>query len=592
MQTAELAAVVEDSCSATGAVRLARLLDFLGITCRVFKSSSDFVDATVNGSLRGVQYAILAPLCALDELLSEKRKGNETFLKTAHSVFSYTTEETARCSEMWQTLINSPTARLAPLQCESVDVRVSKDWPNFTGPMHGLELTARVRSGDHVLTAEQAPTPIIDSPAGALFVCVEWQGLRIFINSGFEIVDLDEPLKAPWYDVKEHFLSAVPLQLYLKWAFQDSCWQVSESGACLILDDPLLKMRYGCCDFRQLEGQMREQTFSTNIAFIPWNWRRTANKMARLIRGSQGRYSISVHGCDHTRGEFATRSLPVLHRKTLLAKRRMERHREKTGIRHDLIMVFPQGAFSPESLGVLQQHQFLAAVNTEVFPKNSEETFTIKEAWRLAILKYGSFPLFSRRYPAHGLENFAFDLLLGKPCLIVEHHRFCKEGGREVVRFIKALNSLNCRLRWRSLGDVIRRSYQWRMSAPDVIEIRMFANELLLTNESDHEQSYRVEKADCDSVGVKEVRANGTRVQWETHNSVIIFTCKLGPGADMLFQVEYHLAAASVKTEESLNEKAKIALRRYASEFRDNVLSQHDLLLFIAQRAKKLLGGR
>ena len=44
-------------------------------------------------------------------------------------------------------------------------------------------------------------------------------------------------------------------------------------------------------------------------------------------------------------------------------------------------------------------------------------------------MTYGAFPIFTRRYAFHGVENFAFDLLLGKPCLIVAHHDSFKDDG-------------------------------------------------------------------------------------------------------------------------------------------------------------------
>src|SRR5439155_10152869 len=117
---------------------------------------------------------------------------------------------------------------------------------------------------------------------------------------------------------------------------------------------------------------------------------------------------------------------------------------------------------------------FLAVVNTEVRATNSDkDPLMLEDVWNVALLRYGSFPLFTRRYPAHGLENFAFDLLLGKPCLIVEHHEFFKRNGEEVITFVKALNSLNCNLQWRTLGDVIRKSYQSRIASNEVVNIRM-----------------------------------------------------------------------------------------------------------------------
>jgi glycosyltransferase involved in cell wall biosynthesis len=382
--------------------------------------------------------------------------------------------------------------------------------------------------------------------------------------------------------------------MYLKWAFRDVCWQANESGACLIVDDPVLRTKYGFCDFHLLDAQMQQHTFTTNIAMIPWNARRTSGEMASLIKDSEGRLSVSVHGCDHTAGEFGIDKADELNAKVDSADRRMEQHHQTTGIIHDPIMVFPQGIFSRASLRTLQQHEFAAAVNTEALPlRRQEEILTIRDTWALAITRYGSFPLFTRRYPADGLENFAFDLLLGKPCLIVEHHVFFKGEHHAVVRFANALNALNTELHWRSLGDVIRRSYQWRLAPDGIVHVRMFANELLLQNGHGAERQYRVEKADAGSVGVKEVTANGRSLEWQTDGNFIVFSCKIPSGAEVLIRVRYTpLETTNGRRKGALSDFVQTAARRYLSEFRDNFLSRHDRLMAIAQKAKRMVSLR
>jgi hypothetical protein len=55
-----------------------------------------------------------------------------------------------------------------------------------------------------------------------------------------------------------------------------------------------------------------------------------------------------------------------------------------------------------------------------------QPALTIADLWAPAVMRYSSFPIFTRRYPWEGIENFAFDILLGKPALIVIHHDYCK----------------------------------------------------------------------------------------------------------------------------------------------------------------------
>src|SRR5208283_4412128 len=147
--------------------------------------------------------------------------------------------------------------------------------------------------------------------------------------------------------------------------------------------------------------------------------------------------SLVVHGCDHTAGEFAERSPALLDRKIRTSIQRMERFRRTASIEADRVMVFPQGQFSPETGRALKLNGFVAAVNTEVSPaqRAANET-TIADLWSVAIMKYGTFPILTRRYPHHGIENFAFDAILGKPCLIAAHHEAFKDHARNLVDFV------------------------------------------------------------------------------------------------------------------------------------------------------------
>jgi hypothetical protein len=595
MNTAHIAAVVESHPGNETTRRLIRLLDFLGISWRVFNTVSELEKARLTESLGEGSYSVIGSITEVADLIEDRGEIAQQTRSGAQSLFCYVSEDVARCSQLLKVLTKCTSATLASLKGAPLEVEVSKCCPSLTGPMHGVRTIAKAGSNDHALATEGSLpiSTIIGAPNGPFFFDVEYQGLRTFVSCSAALPELERPLSGRYYDVKDDFLSTVPIVMYLKWAFRDSCWRTSEPGACLIIDDPILKTKYGFCDFRQIDAQMRELGFSTNISVIPWNWRRTSDAAAALVRESEGRFSISIHGCDHTGSEFATSAVPTLNRKVALAKQRMERHQKRSAVSHDPIMVFPQGAFSRESLAVLQQHQFLAAVNTEVLPMNgARETVSIGDVWNVAIVKYGSFPVFTRRYPSHGLENFAFDLLLGKPCFIVEHHQFFKDGGREALKFISALNSLNCRLQWGGLGQVLRRTYQRRVGSNGEVQIRMFANELLLRNESQDGQSYQIQKANEDSAGIEKILVDGYPVEWEMNNESIGFSCTIPPNTEILIQIQYRSSLGPVTEGDSLKSMTKTALRRFSCEFRDTFLSRHARLLSVAQKTKSYLARR
>jgi len=145
-------------------------------------------------------------------------------------------------------------------------------------------------------------------------------------------------------------------------------------------------------------------------------------------------------------------------RKLKTAKCRMQSLLNKTALDHENVMVFPQGAFSPEAVSALKRNGFVAAVNTEVAPADdaSNET-TLADLWSVAIVRYGGFSIYTRRYIDHGIENFAFDGILGKPCFVAAHHDLFRDHGSELTEFLRQLASLRWKLRWRFVYSPIRR---------------------------------------------------------------------------------------------------------------------------------------
>jgi hypothetical protein len=404
------------------------------------------------------------------------------------------------------------------------------------------------------------------------------------------MVDLDELVGQGFYDVKNHFCSVVPLVMFIRFMFPEVAWRPQELGACLIIDDPLLKPKYGFCHFATLRDLMRRHGFTTNIAFIPWNWRRTSPAAGKFFRDESGVFSVSIHGCDHTAAEFGATSPEVLHARAQLARSRMRNHEARTGIQHDSIMVFPQGAFSSVSPEVLKHNGFLAAVNTEIVPVDSQNARTrIRDVWDVALMTYGSFPIFTRRYAFHGLENFAFDLLLGKPCLIVAHHDSFKDGGAALIELVKKIRCLNCRPQWRPLGQVIRRACRRRSNGAGVEEVEMYGNELLVDNPTDQSIEARIRKKRSQDDLISEILSDETPVTWTTEGEHFVFGDRIGSHSEKCFRVVYREKAHAGKVRRSLRFELAVAMRRILSEFRDDHLSTSRLLSAPVEKLKSAL---
>jgi hypothetical protein len=253
-------------------------------------------------------------------------------------------------------------------------------------------------------------------------------------------------------------------------------------------------------------------------------------------------------------------------------------------------MVFPQGVFSSACPEVLKHNGFLAVVNTETVPIDSQNSRTrIRDVWDVAIMTYGGFPIFTRRYAFHGLENFAFDLLLGKPCLIVAHHDVFKDGGDRLIGLIQKIDSLNCSLYWRPLGEVIRRACRCRPNGTDAEEVEMYGNELLIGNPSDHPIEVSIRKRKSEHEAVSEIRCDGLPMKWMTDDEYLLIGDQIPPHGEKRFRLFYDEPTLAGNVQRSVRYKVSVAARRMLSEFRDDYLARSSFLSGSADMLRKML---
>ena len=585
---ARLAILLCEGSPAREHLHLSRILDFFGIPWETIEVSQlqdregDTHDHVLFGSSRTVAAT-----------LKQIQKVNHSVARQA-AFYVYADDDLDASERGLKSLCGNPDVSLRQASTGNLLVQVSRELAEVSGPMTGLEVSLQLRREDTVLAGapgeESGFVTVISAGGDPVFVRFQKSGIPMFFCASSHMIDIDQRVGSGFYDVKEHFCSVVPLVMFLKFIFADVAWRPQELGACLIIDDPLLRQRYGSCDFGVLRNLMQQYDFTTNVAFIPWNWRRTSPAAGEFFRNESVRFSVSIHGCDHTGAEFGETSPAVLNNKAKLALSRMRNHDTRTGIHHDPVMVFPQGVFSSVCPKVLKRNGFLAAVNTETGPTDTTSVGTqIRDVWDVAIMRYGDFPIFTRRYAHHGLENFAFDLLLGKPCLIVSHHDFFKDGCAELIELIEKLRSLNCSLHWRPLGEVIRRACRRRVNEVGAEEVEMYGNELLIGNPSDQVINVSVRKRENDVDLIVEVRCDQKPIKWIPMDDYLAYDERIEPGSERLFRVIYREQDEAEKVDRSLRFELSVAARRILSEWRDNYLSRSRFLRTTAANLKNVL---
>jgi hypothetical protein len=303
------------------------------------------------------------------------------------------------------------------------------------------------------------------------------------------------------------------------------------------VDDPLLRRRHGFLRYDALLDASEGSNFAASLAFIPWNYKRSDPQVADLFRRHPGRLSLSIHGCDHTEGEFGGADEEILGLKARTAKRRMARHTDLTGIPCDNVMVFPQGVFSSTALKALKGANYLAAVNSTPYSVDTlPQPMRVRDLLTPAVMCYADFPLFIRHYP-DCIAEFALDLFLGKPALVVVHHDYFEHGYEKIQDFARQINRLSEGLKWCGLEAVVRQACLRRRAEDNAIQL----------------QSYTIQGA-----------------------------------LETALEATFHDGLASG----GLPHRARVFARRHACEFRDNFVCRSHLLmksLRVANRLRKML---
>jgi hypothetical protein len=204
-------------------------------------------------------------------------------------------------------------------------------------------------------------------------------------------------------------------------------------------------------------------------------------------------------------------------------------------------------------------------------------------------MKYGTFPIFTRRYLNHGIENFAFDALLGKPCLIAAHHDVFRDHARDLVDLVERLNSLKWNLVWRPLSEVIRRSFTIRRLDDGTSFIQMFASSLAVENPDAEAQETFLLKEEVDPERVEAVWVNRTPVEFSVQSGYLRVRLTVLPGETAQVRIAYRDSGEAIPHRDTTRTRIKVAAKRYLSEFRDNYLSRNDFIYQTATGLKRLM---
>jgi hypothetical protein len=469
------------------------------------------------------------------------------------------------------------------------DYQVNAATREITGEFTGLRFGPTRKEIDCALmTSRREPgfSEFVTIAGLPFFASLKKEQSSLYLLACADVADLKaETASLP---AREYFSRLIPVLMFLRHVFGDQTWHNTTRRANLIIDDPLLRKSYGFLNYPELLSEMDKSGFSSTIAFIPWNYRRTSPAIASLVKGRPDRFSVCVHGCDHTGGEFSSTDQSELNYRSGLAIVRMRAHEKTTGVPSDDVMVFPQGRFSSVSLGVLKAHNYLAAVNSTVKPHDLGDAhgITLGELLEPAVSRYGSFPLFMRRYPRE-VVDFAFDLFVGKPALLVEHHGYFKDGYAKIREFMTQLNALSPDLRWMGLGELLSQTNLQRSTSASTVECRIFTNHQVIHNPASTGKTFTILKPEDDKVPIKEVTIDGRKHAYVLEKGCLKLSVDIPAFGTSKVRISYADRPQNGNNRrQSAMEHVKVYFRRHLSEARDNYLARHPKVLALAYRVK------
>ena len=554
---------------------LGRLTEFLGPNCR-FVQVDDGQGSLDNLSkdVKSKDLCVMVSSKTLAKMLSAYDCSDylkEFLFKQASSLFVYGMSPGDLDSSAVKFLTDGLVSSISAFDRGERKYDISPDLRHITRQFSGISFGPIRSKTDFALEAGNnsgAFTNIISIDDKPFFTTFKRDNCTVFLVACSQIADINKTIGRE-FNTKEYFSQLIPPMMFLKHVLEDRCWHNAHNYARFMMDDPLLRESYGFLNYRQLLGVMDQRNFASTVAFIPWNRKRTSRSIAKLFRERPDRLSICIHGCDHTRGEFGIRDIGQLNSKVRLAKERMIAHERLTGVPFVDVMVFPQGVFSTEALKSLKCNNYLAAVNSMVVPLDQKKAEVLKLSDHLgvAVMNYESFPLFRRRYPGEAID-FAFDLFLGKPSLIVEHHSYFKEGYEKITELIRAINSLG-QIRWDGFEQIIKNSYLQRRVSDGKICCRIYASSALIKNTYGSTQEYVITKNETNNVPIEQVSVNGQKVPYVIENNQLTLSVEIAPESSADVRITYRNAQPYSVDKRKLRQRIRVSLRRLMSEFRD-----------------------
>lgn len=421
---------------------------------------------------------------------------------------------------------------------------------------------------------ENANSPIVTGSASILvssldrdapqteypvFVALPLGSGTVFVDGCRQTANLTQVQMCDLYYCYDFFHQIVPTMMFVRFAGDQECWHNEHNYANLIIDDPSLSnMQQGHLNFYDVLQEMEAHDFGITIGFEPKDFQSSAAEVVQLFLDHPHRYFIVQHGNNHDGFEFfaydSAGSLTVclergwcnfpprpLHQHEadiVEGATRMAEFTRLTGLPHGQVMIFPYGISPEATLALLKSYNFLATVNGLSVPIGEQRGQNDDFHMRPTDMNYANFASSSRR---HWLDDklYLYDLFIDKPVLIYEHHGFFESGPDAFNEAADAINAVMDSVEWLGLGDIFRRLHLQKKNDDGTISIRMYTNDLILSNETSSAHQYRILKEETLNVPLVALTIDGEPASYSLVGDTLRTEVTILPGTSAEIAISY-----------------------------------------------------
>lgn len=572
--------------------KLEGLAEFLGIGVeRVDVAMSGSLEFAVREAISRRERGIVLDLASLGNKWDEEefRALTECFTRYDIAALLLVSDLDESAARFLNILTNNAIRGIMPVG-QASRVSFPAHSAMLSGELHSYSYARKPDEVSGLILSSAGDTQIIMMlDVAPTFVCVSLGKARIFVWITNAVFDVFRPLAAE-IEFEQAADQYIPAIIFLRFAFGAQCWHSSRPGAGIVIDDPLLTENYGFIKFPQLLESARRHKYHITLAFIPWNYWRSRAKEVQMFLKYSDCFSVCAHGCDHTNNEFRSTDYEWLLSRNFIAKRRMDRHHEKTGLASEPLMVCPQEQYSLEAMRAFSDsRQFVGLTCTACMPRNlSCPSICGADLLLPAQDSFFGFPIFKRHYSGD-MSVFAMALFLGKPAILVEHHEFFRHGPAGAEEFAQRLTELRPDLKWKSLAKTLTSTHARRQVSKDKQEVRFFTDTFHLEHELEQSTEFRLLRRLPETTHVERVRVDGKKVAFSREDGFLTFETHAQHPETVSVQVDCRSVKSTKSYSPGAKYQASVALRRGLSEFRDNVIARNRFILGTSGRLMKSL---